>query len=48
MLDIYARGLRALKTNDHATAFRAFRDFAFSTPSERWQSIGAAAVVPMP
>ncbi|MGD0649858.1 MAG: tetratricopeptide repeat protein [Verrucomicrobiia bacterium] len=46
MLDVYARGLRASKTNDYAQAFRAFRDFTFCTPSERWRRIGLTTSVP--
>ena len=39
-------GLRASRTNDNVLAFRAFRDFTFSTPSERWRRIGLATSVP--
>lgn len=40
MLDIYVRGVGALKTNDFLLAFEAFRDFVLSTPSERWRAVG--------
>ena len=44
MLDIYARGLRAAKTNDYALAFRAFRDFTLCTPSEAWRRVSLTAL----
>jgi tetratricopeptide (TPR) repeat protein len=47
MLDIYVRGLGALKTNDAPLAYRAFRDFTLATPSERWRVMGLKRVAPV-
>jgi hypothetical protein len=47
MLDLYGKTLRALRTNDHSTAYRAWRDFALATPSERWQRVAVGLGVPV-